>query len=450
MPSGLKLVDRDASSVLFRSAAGPVGPGAFLAAAARLAACLPDRPFVNACADRLLAAVGIAASLLRGQVSLIPGEPGAATIAALAARHPGAHLLFDGEGPAPGTLPATRVSLPAGMDEAASGIPALPADLPAMIVFTSGTTGTPVGTTKSWGELVARSRAAAARFGLGGATVVATVPAGHMYGLETSVLLPLHAPVTVRCGTPLYPADVAAALADAGPGTVLVTTPLQLRAALRGARPGPAPSRVISATAPLDPALAAEAEAVWGTQVFEILGATEVGSIASRRTVAGPAWRLYDGLAFRDDAEGVLVEAPHAAPRRFGDLVRRDPDGRHFELVGRPQDLVKLGGRRASLAGLAHAVCGIGGVEDAVFVAPADLAREPASRLAALVVAPGHDAASLADAMRRIIDPVFLPRPLVLLDRLPRNALGKLPRADLLAILDRHLAARAPAREGAR
>ncbi len=38
-------------------------------------------------------------------------------------------------------------------------------------------------------------------------------------------------------------------------------------------------------------------------------------------------------------------------------------------------------------------------------------------------------------ALRRLIDPAFLPRPLVMVADLPRNAVGKLPRAAVLALL---------------
>jgi acyl-coenzyme A synthetase/AMP-(fatty) acid ligase len=55
--------------------------------------------------------------------------------------------------------------------------------------------------------------------------------------------------------------------------------------------------------------------------------------------------------------------------------------------------------------------------------------------IAALVVAPGLDAAAILDALRRDIDPVFLPRPLKLVDALPRGETGKLPRAALLESL---------------
>jgi len=57
------------------------------------------------------------------------------------------------------------------------------------------------------------------------------------------------------------------------------------------------------------------------------------------------------------------------------------------------------------------------------------------NRLAALVVAPGLREADVLAALRASIDPVFLPRPLRCVDKLPRNATGKLPRAALLAAL---------------
>ncbi len=77
----LPLSDRGAEAVLFRSATAAVTAGAFAGDAQRLAAALPDRPYVlNLCRDRYAFAVGFAAALLRGQVSLLssdrtPGPP---------------------------------------------------------------------------------------------------------------------------------------------------------------------------------------------------------------------------------------------------------------------------------------------------------------------------------------------------------------------------------------
>jgi acyl-coenzyme A synthetase/AMP-(fatty) acid ligase len=65
---------------------------------------------------------------------------------------------------------------------------------------------------------------------------------------------------------------------------------------------------------------------------------------------------------------------------------------------------------------------------------------ERVTRLTALVVAPGLSAPQLLEALRQRIDPAFLPRPLLLVDTLPRNATGKLSRA----ALDELLSGRAP------
>jgi acyl-coenzyme A synthetase/AMP-(fatty) acid ligase len=59
-------------------------------------------------------------------------------------------------------------------------------------------------------------------------------------------------------------------------------------------------------------------------------------------------------------------------------------------------------------------------------------------RVAALVVAPGRRAEDLTAAYAARVDAAFLPRPLVLVESLPRNELGKLPRAKLLAALRSH------------
>ena len=75
---------------------------------------------------------------------------------------------------------------------------------------------------------------------------------------------------------------------------------------------------------------------------------------------------------------------------------------------------------------------------DAVFFLPDDETEDGVGRLCAFVVAPGVECRQLLAALRERIDPVFLPRPLILVDALPRNATGKLPRARLLALHATH------------
>jgi len=49
--------------------------------------------------------------------------------------------------------------------------------------------------------------------------------------------------------------------------------------------------------------------------------------------------------------------------------------------------------------------------------------------------------AQLNEHLRQRIDPVFLPRPLIMVERLPRNATGKLPHGELQHLANRHLQA---------
>ena len=56
------------------------------------------------------------------------------------------------------------------------------------------------------------------------------------------------------------------------------------------------------------------------------------------------------------------------------------------------------------------------------------------ARLAAAVVAPGLERGGGHRTLRQRIDPVFLPRPLLMVERLPRNATGKLPQQALQAL----------------
>jgi acyl-coenzyme A synthetase/AMP-(fatty) acid ligase len=96
--------------------------------------------------------------------------------------------------------------------------------------------------------------------------------------------------------------------------------------------------------------------------------------------------------------------------------------------------MVNIAGKRASLEDLNLRLRSINGVEDAVYVVsePVNDARQ---RLTALVAAPTLDAVTIRRQLARLVDPVFLPRPLWLVESLPRNETGKLPRSALLDML---------------
>jgi acyl-coenzyme A synthetase/AMP-(fatty) acid ligase len=433
------LICRAPDQPIFRLDERTVTAGRFLNAARQAAEALPSGAFVvNLCRDRLAFALALVAAMLRGQVTLLTSDRSSDWLAAVPGMFSGVYAVAD-------HLAATQPlhchvlehdSIWTAWDTGT--IPDVPASQPACVVFTSGTTGQPLAHRKSWGALVERSIDAAAWLELADArttSVVGMVPPHHMYGLETTVLLPLHASAAAWCGPAFYPQDVVAALRSVPPPRVLVTTPLQIRTLLHASVDLPPIDRIVSATAPLFPEMAKAAEERWMTRVVEIFGATEVGSIAGRRTVAGDVWTTYPRVSLRQagpEAE-TFATGPYAAPYPLSDVMEL-LDDRHFRLVGRRPDMVKLGGRRASLAELNRILAGLDGVIDGQFVAPEDLDRRPTARLLVFVVAPERSAEDLLAELRHRIDPLFLPRRVIKVDRLPRNDVGKLTQEALGAL----------------
>ena len=111
-------------------------------------------------------------------------------------------------------LPTFRYpeSAPSPRDQA---IPEIDCDQVIAEVFTSGSTGLPVPHTKRWGSLVRNVRAEAERLGVNAThAILGTVPPQHMYGLESTVLMPLQSGAALHAGHPFYPADICAELAE--------------------------------------------------------------------------------------------------------------------------------------------------------------------------------------------------------------------------------------------
>jgi acyl-coenzyme A synthetase/AMP-(fatty) acid ligase len=299
-------------------------------------------------------------------------------------------------------------------------------------VFTSGSTGKPRPHEKRWRMLAMSARYCRLRLGERALNVVVTVPPQHMYGLETSIFTLLAGDWALCDGNAFYPDEIVTALRSLPAPRLLITAPYHLRHLLAIHAPLPPVELVLSATAPLERELAIDAEQRLGCEVHEIYGCTEAGSMATRRTAREEIWTPYPELVFgvRDDVTTVrAAHLPGEIP--IGDRIELLEDGR-FRLLGRDADMIKIGGRRGSLSDIAARIATLRGVVDQVVFMPT--AGETA-RPAALVVAPGRNAAELRRELGGLLDAVFVPRPLRVVERLPRDALGKLPREKLLELL---------------
>jgi acyl-coenzyme A synthetase/AMP-(fatty) acid ligase len=434
----------DAAAIVAWRRGEPVTAGAFLADVAAMAAGLPDsRHVLNFCADRYRFAVLLAAAVVRRQVTLLPPTTTPNVIRAMRAFAPGVYYVTDDpaiEAELPRHVPADS---PAHAATGTLEIPVVPADQRVACVFTSGSTGDPQPNFKHWGPLVEDIRGEARRLGVGpGHTILGTVPPQHMFGFESTVLLPLLSGAALTAERLYYPAEIDAALERSSAPRVLFTTPFHLRAWLDSHGPGdriPAVETIVSATAPLSVHLARRAEQLAGAELLEIYGCTEAGQIATRRTTRGPEWQPFDGLRVWKAGEQAMVAGGHVEqPTPLADVIELTGDGSGFLLHGRSADLVNIAGKRNSLGYLNHQLTAIEGVEDGAFFLPDESEPDGVTRLAAFAVAPGLSAEAILAGLRERIDAVFLPRPLVLVERLPRQLTGKLPRDALVALAREH------------
>ena len=254
------------------------------------------------------------------------------------------------------------------------------------IAFTSGSTGTPTAHAKRWGSLHFNTRfnaerirecldqsRPAARPGL-----IATVPPQHMYGTETSVLLPLLAGMAVHAARPLFPEDVAVALAEVPEPRVLVTTPVHLRTLL-AANAGVSRPRRGGLGDGTDGCRSWRCGwlSAWAAPLLEMFGSTETCVIASRLTARESGWRLYPGVTLEPAADHAWVRAPwFDQPTRLQDVVeidrgrphaaagsqcRHDRDCRQARLAVGSHAAAAGDPRRARCGGVPALGCGDGG-----------------------------------------------------------------------------------------
>ncbi|MDQ2928179.1 MAG: AMP-binding protein [Pseudomonadota bacterium] len=417
----------------------------YIADAQALAARLPAvGSMLNLTVDRYLFAVGLGAALLRGHASLLPPNHTLHTVERLRAAFQSVYALVESDEEGHGLPVVTHAGHVPIPDTPA--VPLIAADRVAAYVLTSGSTGDPVPHAKPWQLLTASARAESASLGraigrqtLAGVSLVATVPPQHMYGFESSVLLALQGGAAFDASRPFYPADIVAALARVPPPRMLVTTPFHLKTLLESKVSLPEVDLVLCATAPLSPQLAARAESAFGAPLMEIYGCTEAGQVASRRTTAGPDWRTFDGLSLHGDGDAVVVSGGHVPQVTPLADVLEVIDAHSFRLLGRSNDLVNVAGKRSSIGHLNFHLNAIEGVVDGTFWMPPDDAEAPGvARLLAFVVAPHVAPERIRSALRARIDAAFLPRRIVLLDALPREATGKLTSARLAALAATH------------
>lgn len=450
----------------------PLAPGAIVAVAA------PNGPGLLASLIALRRA-GLAALLLDGQA------PQAEVLRVALALGASALLRCATAWPA-GAADWQSARLAAAGTPGAALLPGI-----AVVKLTSGSTGAPRGIATPAEALLADDAALARTMGLtADDCLVAALPMSHSYGLSSLVL-----PALVR-GTPLVmPEDTGLfgpfVAAERLGATVLPTVPAHLDALLRlsqaPARP-PALRLVIAAGAPLAAHTAAGFREVYGLPVHVFYGASECGGIcydreggaAERGTVGCPVDGVRvdllpasppppplhgngDSLAggsgadqgreAEDPGRGaghrgtVVVSSAAVAAGYLPDLDARLGSGRfvagdmgswrqgELALMGRQDGLVNIKGKKVNPHEVESVLGELAGVEAAVVLGVPVPGIGGEVLRAVIACHPGQLTRETVLAWcRDRLAAHKVPRSLILLPEIPRNARGKPDRPALLAL----------------
>lgn len=331
--------------------------------------------------------------------------------------------------------------------DGAAPLPEVADDAPAMILYTSGTTGTAKAAAFSHASMATHTANVARTVGIGADDVIlGALPMTHSFGLRMVMLLGAHTGARVVL-MPRFDAALALALLDGAGVTWWPAVPTMLAAACRVDGPPPRALRwVLSAGAPLADALCRRAEARLGCEVRQGYGLTEasfstidappapraIGSVGP--PVAGVELRLVDGevevrgphrmLGYVDDAAATAA-ALDDGWLRTGDVGRLDGDGRLY-IVDRTKDLIIRGGNNVYPSEVEAALMHHPGVaEVAVVGRPDDYFGEEV--VAVIIARAGHavDADALAAFARGRVAATKVPREWAFVDAMPLGPSGK-------------------------
>jgi acyl-CoA synthetase (AMP-forming)/AMP-acid ligase II len=409
---------------------------------------------------RAAASIARTASLPRGaRVAVSVRDPFAFLAAVLAVwQRDGCALLLDAADPrSPRRDLAQRFGAAALVTDAAAtgGAPQVeplgggePANGHAAIKTTSGSTGTPRGIAVSAAALIADADQLEAAMGIGPRDrVLGAVPMSFSYGVGNLLVPALWRGRVLVLPEPGHPLGLLRALRGGEP-TVLPAVPALLRALAQHARQRPEALRlVLSAGAPLPPAVAAALRAKWGLQVHAFYGSTECGGICYDRTGGaaerGTVGEPIGGVDVRLEADGRVVVRSAAVGEALDgteprDRVFRTHDvgawrGVELALLARVGDVFDVGGHKVHPRELEHLIGQLDGVDEVAVVPWRD--RDGRACAAALVAGASVDEVAVRRHCAAHLPAAKVPRCVLVVPELPRSARGKLERTEVERLL---------------
>jgi acyl-CoA synthetase (AMP-forming)/AMP-acid ligase II len=335
-----------------------------------------------------------------------------------------------------------------GAEAASFSDPAPQFNCPGIVVFTSGSSGTPSRIFKKPEQLYREAALLQQLFGgtlPPGTRFVGTVPHHHMFGLPFRLIWPLWAGYPIVSEQFLYPEELGRL--KAGPHILISSPPTLKRLAQLDTFSASATFlATFSAGSPLHDNVAAACTDRLATRIVEIYGSTETGSVMYRIAPNG-AWREQQDVTLALDERGCLkLRSPLLANDDWfqtQDVAVRDGSG--WRLMGRADRVAKIEGRRIALDALETTLLALPEIAEA---RTAPLYRERDEIVAAVVLSDSGRAQLqtlgklrfdrlLRQHLSVSLDRIALPRRWRYLTALPYNAMGKVTTADIVRLFER-------------
>lgn len=364
------------------------------------------------------------------------------------------------------------VSLADLITKSSDSFHAQPVDLdqPAVLLYTSGTTGKPKGVMLTHNNFYAQcSQVVPSVFDMKPEDrVVMVLPLFHVYALSNGLVASIYNGCSMALVSHYSPTNLLSAIADQG-ATLLIAIPTMYQHLLQSARIRkqsiPRTLRAcISGGAPLAVATIKEFEELFDTRINEGYGLTETSSAVSLNpsgegykegSIGPPANGVEmaimddEGNLLGNNQEGEIVirggvvtkgywNNPEATEESIyggwfhsGDLGHRDDDGYYF-ITDRKKDLIIRGGFNISPREVEEAIATNPKVQEAAVVAVRDKREREAVKAFVVLKEPGSITTSeLSEFCTANLAPYKVPKLFEIVEALPKNASGKVLRREL-------------------
>jgi acyl-coenzyme A synthetase/AMP-(fatty) acid ligase len=317
-------------------------------------------------------------------------------------------------------------------------------DQPFIKFFTGGSTGKPKSWIKTPENIFGEAFYLSKKLGFSkDDRVFSTAPPYHIYGFLFSVLTPFVSSSGVLHKECSFPEEIRQCIRNDSP-TVFAAVPVHYRILNGGKIPAGALRLACSSAGRLEEADSNYFHEKTGVELVEIYGSTETGGIAFRSCSKGEEYLTpFEVVEWKVIDERLHVRSPFISPDipkndkwffRTSDRVRKI-DSRRIKLLGRADDIVKVGGNRLDLENIREKIKATPGVVDAAVFA---LASGNGRQNDICAVVQGHlDAKNLKSSLSESLEVYAVPKRIKMVDKLPISSAGKFDREALKAIFTR-------------